>query len=117
MRKMSIEMAKIYNTVLDRYELLWQALRRLFEDLTKRKIQLGVNVVHNLRNCRSMINFTRSHVCPGCDLDTFDSEHLKLQETLKNIKRDLVLAAQIVGKEYLNTWTSMIDKAERGEAS
>jgi len=103
------------NVQLQRSEQIWWVLIRLFGDLVRKDIKVDAEYARQLRNCRTLINFVRSHICPECDIELANERLPDLQNLLENVKRDLVATAICVSGEYAQEWISEIDRAERGE--
>jgi len=103
------------NVQLQRSEQIWWALVRLFGDLVRRDIKIDAEYARQLRNCRTLINFVRSHICPECDIELANERLPDLQNVLENVKRDLIATAICVSGDYAQEWISEIDRAERGE--
>lgn len=103
------------NVQLQRSEQIWWALVRLFGDLVKRDIKVDAEHARQLRNCRTLINFINSHICPECDIELANERLPDLQRVLEIVKRDLIAVAICVSGEYAQEWISEIDRAERGE--
>jgi len=103
------------NVQLQRSEQIWWVLVRLFGDLVQRDIRVDSEYARQLRNCRTLINFVRSHICPECDIELANERLPDLQQALESVKRDLIATAICVSGDYAQEWISEIDKAERGE--
>ena len=103
------------NIQLQRSEQIWWVLVRLFGDLVRKDIKVDAEYARQLRNCRTLINFVRSHLCPECDIELANERLPDLQPLLENVKRDLVATALCVSGDYAQEWISEIDRAERGE--
>jgi len=103
------------NVQLERSEQIWWVLVRLFGDLARKDVKLDGQLARELRNCRSLINFVRSHICPECDIELANERLPDLQQSLEKVKRDLVATAICVCDDYAKDWISEIDRAERGE--
>jgi len=103
------------NVQLQRSEQIWWVLVRLFGDLVRKDIKVDAEYARQLRNCRTLINFVRSHICPECDIELANERLPDLQYVLENVKRDLIAAAICVPGDYAQDWISEIDRAERGE--
>ena len=103
------------NVQLQRSEQIWWALVRLFGDLVRKDIKVDAEFARQLRNCRTLINFVRSHICPECDIELANERLPDLQYSLENVKRDLIATAICVSGDYGQEWISEIDRAERGE--
>jgi Arc/MetJ-type ribon-helix-helix transcriptional regulator len=103
------------NVQLQRAEQIWWVLVRLFGDLVRKDTKLDAEYARQLRNCRTMINFIRSHTCPECDIELANERLPDLQRVLEKIKRDLVAAALGIPGYYAQEWIIELDKAERGE--
>ncbi len=100
---------------LQRAEQIWWVLVRLFGDLARKDIKLDPQLARDLRNCRSMINFVASHICPECDIELANERLPDLQHSIEKVKRDLVATAICVCDDYAKDWISELDRAERGE--
>jgi len=103
------------NVQLQRTEQIWWVLVRLFGDLVRKDVKVDAEYARQLRNCRTLINFVRSHICPECDIELANERLPQLQNTLENVKRDLVATAICVSGDYAQEWIGEIDRAERGE--
>jgi len=103
------------NIQLQRSEQIWWVLVRLFGDLVRRDIKVDAEYARQLRNCRTLINFVRSHICPECDIELANERLPDLQHVLESVKRDLVATAICVSGDYAQEWIGEIDRAERGE--
>jgi len=103
------------NVQLQRAEQIWWVLVRLFGDLVRRDAKLDAEYARQLRNCRTMINFIRSHTCPECDIELANERLPDLQRVLEKVKRDLVASALGIPGYYAQEWIIELDKAERGE--
>jgi len=103
------------NVQLQRSEQIWWVLVRLFGDLVRKDIKVDAEYARQLRNCRTLINFVRSHICPECDIELANERLPDLQHNLEKVKRDLIANAICVCDDYAKDWISEIDRAERGE--
>jgi len=103
------------NVQLQRSEQIWWVLVRMFGDFVRRDIKMDAEYARQLRNCRTLINFVRSHMCPECDIELANERLPDLQHALENIKRDFVATAICVSGDYAQDWIGEIDRAERGE--
>jgi len=103
------------NVQLQRSEQIWWVLVRLFGDLLRKDLNVDAEYARQLRNCRTMINFVRSHMSPECDIELANERLPDLQHELENVKRDIISAAICVSGDYAKEWMSEIEKAERGE--
>jgi len=103
------------NVQLQRSEQIWWVLVRLFGDLVRRDVKVDAEYARQLRNCRTLINFVRSHICPECDIELANERLPDLQHVLESVKRDLIATAICVSGDYAQEWISEIDRAERGE--
>jgi len=103
------------NVQLQRSEQIWWVLVRLFGDLVRKDTKVDDEYARQLRNCRTLINFVRSHICPECDIELANERLPDLQQILENVKRDLIATAICVPGDYAQDWITQIDKAERGE--
>jgi len=103
------------NVQLQRSEQIWWALVRLFGDLIRRDVKVDAEYARQLRNCRTLINFVNSHICPECDIELANERLPDLQRVLEAVKRDLIAVAICVSGDYAQEWISEIDRAERGE--
>jgi len=103
------------NVQLQRSEQIWWVLVRLFGDLVRRDVKVDAEYARQLRNCRTLINFVSSHICPECDIELANERLPDLQRVLEAVKRDLVAAAICVSGDFAQEWISEIDRAERGE--
>jgi len=111
-----MEGAEGNQNLVGRLEQIWWALNELFEDLIRRDIDARIvrSYARELRNCRTMINFVRSHACPTCE-ERIDDKLQDLQRDLEKIKRDLISAALSVDEDYAKGWMNKIDRVERGK--
>jgi len=103
------------NVQLQRSEQIWWVLVRLFGDLVRKDVKVDAEYARQLRNCRTLINFVRSHICPECDIELANERLPDLQFSLEKVKRDLIANAICVCDDYAKDWINEIDKAERGE--
>jgi len=103
------------NTMLERSEQIWWVLVKLFGDMLQKDVKVDPEYARELRNCRSLINFVRSHVSPECDVELANERLPDLQNSLEKAKRDLIAMALCVRDDYARDWMNKIDKAERGE--
>jgi len=103
------------NVQLQRSEQIWWVLVRMFGDLVRKDVKVDAEYARQLRNCRTLINFVRSHICPECDIELANERLPDLQHSLENVKRDLVATAICVCDDYAKDWITELDKAERGE--
>jgi Arc/MetJ-type ribon-helix-helix transcriptional regulator len=103
------------NVQLQRSEQIWWVLVRMFGDLVRRDIKINAEYPRQLRNCRTLINFVRSHTSPECNIELANGRLPDLQQSLENVKRDLVATAICVCDDYAKDWMAELDKAERGE--
>ncbi len=103
------------NVQLQRAEQIWWVLVRLFGDLGRKDANLDAEPARQLRNCRTMINFIRSHTCPECDIELANERLPDLHQALEEAKRDLVAAALGIPGYYTQEWITELEKAERGE--
>jgi len=103
------------NVQLQRSEQIWWVLVRMFGDLVQKDVKVDAEYARQLRNCRTLINFVRSHICPECDIELANERLPDLQHSLENVKRDLVATAICVCDDYAKDWITELDKAERGE--
>jgi len=103
------------NSMLQRSEQIWWVLVKIFGDLVQRDVNIDPELARQLRNCRTLINFVRSHICPDCDIELANERLPDLQNSLEQAKRDLMAVAICVCDDYAKDWTNKIDKAERGE--
>jgi Arc/MetJ-type ribon-helix-helix transcriptional regulator len=103
------------NAQLQRSDEIWWVLVRLFGDMVQRDVKVDAQFAKELRNCRTMINFVRSHACPECDIELANDRLPDLQNSLDKVKRDLVATALCVCDDYAKDWITELDKAERGE--
>jgi len=103
------------NVQLQRSEQIWWVLVRLFGDLVRKNIKVDAEYARQLRTCRTLINFVRSHICPECDIELANEKLPDLQALLENVKRDLIATTICVSGDYAQGWINEIDKAERGE--
>jgi Arc/MetJ-type ribon-helix-helix transcriptional regulator len=101
--------------VVDRLEQVWLVLNRLFGDMMQKRLDVDINIVPELRNCRTLINFIRAHTCPGCDRDTAQYKLQDLQHSLEKVKGNLVAAALKVSEKYAKKWVNLLDEAERAD--
>ena len=103
------------NVQLQRSEQIWWALVRLFGDLVRRDVKVDAEYARQLRNCRTLINFVNSHICPECDIELANERLPDLQRVLEAVKHDLIAVAICVSGDYAQEWISEIDRAERSE--
>lgn len=103
------------NSMLQRSEQIWWVLVKMFGDMVQRNVSIDPELARQLRNCRTLINFVRSHICPDCDVELANDRLPDLQNSLEQAKRDLVALAICVCDDYAKDWINKIDKAERGE--
>jgi hypothetical protein len=103
------------NSMLQRSEQIWWMLVRMFGDLVQRDVSIDPELARQLRNCRTLINFVHSHICPDCDIELANERLPDLQNSLEQAKRDLLAVAICVCDNYAKDWINKIDKAERGE--
>jgi len=103
------------NIQLQRSEQIWWVLVRLFGDLVRKDIKVDDEYARQLRNCRTLMNFVRSHLCPECDIELANERLPDLQQILENLKRDLIATAICFCGDRAQEWISEIDRAERGE--
>ncbi|HKZ94736.1 MAG TPA: DUF2096 family protein [Candidatus Bathyarchaeia archaeon] len=103
------------NVQLQRSDQIWWVLVRLFGDLVRKDTKVDAQITRELRNCRTLINFVRSHTCPECDIELANERLPDLQNSLEKVKRDLMATAICVCNDYARDWISELDKAERGE--
>jgi len=103
------------NVQLQRSEQIWWVLVRLFGDLVRKDIKVDAQFARELRNCRTLINFVRSHACPECDIELANERLPDLQQSLEKVKRDLIATAICVCDDYAKDWITELDRAERGE--
>ncbi len=100
---------------LQRSEQIWWVLVRLFGDMTRKNVNVNPEYARDLRDCRTLINFVRSHSSPDCDIELANKRLPDLRYGLEQIKRDLIATALCVSEEYARGWIDEIDRAERGE--
>ncbi len=111
-----IESTRTYiNATLQRSEQIWWVLVRLFGDMTRKGVNVNPEYARDLRNCRTLINFVRTHACPDCDIELANKRLPELRYSLEQVKQDLVTTALCVSEEYARDWINEIDRAERGE--
>jgi len=103
------------NVQLQRSEQIWWVLVRMFGDLVRRDVKVDAEHARQLRNCRTLINFVSSHICPECDIELANERLPDLQYSLEKVKRDLIATAICVCDDYAKDWISELDRAERGE--
>ena len=103
------------NVQLQRSEQIWWVLVRIFGDLARRDVKLDAQLARELRNCRSLINFVASHICPECDIELANERLPDLQHSIEKVKRDLIATAICVCDDYAKDWISELDRAERSE--
>lgn len=103
------------NATLQRSEQIWWVLVRLFSDMTRKGVNVNPDYARDLRNCRTLVNFVRTHSCPDCDIELANKRLPDLRYSLEQVKRDLIAAALCVSEEYARDWIDEIDRAERGE--
>jgi Arc/MetJ-type ribon-helix-helix transcriptional regulator len=103
------------NVQLQRSEQIWWVLVRMFGDLVRKDVKVDAEYACQLRNCRTLINFVRSHVCPECDIELANGRLPDLQNNLEKVKRDLIATAICVCDDHAKDWITELDRAERGE--
>jgi Arc/MetJ-type ribon-helix-helix transcriptional regulator len=103
------------NVQLQRSEQIWWVLIRLFGDLVRKDVQVDAEYARQLRNCRTLINFVRSHISPEGDIELANEQLPELQHSIEKVKRDLIAIAICVCDDYAKDWITELDKAERGE--
>jgi Arc/MetJ-type ribon-helix-helix transcriptional regulator len=106
------------NAQLQRSEHICDLLVRFFEDIVLKGARVDIEHSHQLKNCRTLIDFINSIICQNCDTGDIESasERLSdLQTILENIKRDLITTSMTVSSDYAQLWINEIDKAERSE--
>ena len=103
--------------VVGRLEQVWTVLVRFFEDLIQQNLNVKVEIVSELRCCRTLINFIRAHSCPGCDRAIVEDRLRDLEYSLGKIKADLFGVALTVSENYTKEWIRRIGEAERGDLS
>lgn len=103
------------NVQLQRSEQTWWVLVRLFGDLLRRDVKVEPECANQLRNCRTMMNFVRSHISPECEIEVANDRLPDLQHSIEQVKRDLVANAICVADDYAKDWIIELDRAERGE--
>jgi len=103
------------NVQLQRSEQIWWVLVRMFGDLVRKDTKVDPEYARQLRNCRSIMNFVSSHICPECDIELANERLPELQHSLEKVKRDLVATAICVCDDYAKDWITELDRAERGE--
>ncbi len=103
------------SAALQRSEQIWWVLVRLFGDMTRKGVSVNADYARDLRNCRTLINFVRTHSCPDCDIELANKRLPDLRYSLEQAKRDLIATALCVSEEYARGWIDEIDRAERGE--
>jgi Arc/MetJ-type ribon-helix-helix transcriptional regulator len=103
------------NVQLQRSEQTWWVLVRLFGDLLRKDVKVEPECANQLRNCRTMMNFVRSHISPECDIEVANDRLPDLQHSIEQVKRDLVANAICVADDYAKDWIIELDRAERGE--
>jgi Arc/MetJ-type ribon-helix-helix transcriptional regulator len=103
------------NVQLQRSEQIWWVLVRLFGDLVLKDVKVDAEYARQLRNCRTLINFVRSHTNPEGDIELANERLPDLQYSVEKVKRDLIATAICVCDDYAKDWITEIDKAERGE--
>ncbi len=111
-----LEMNRSSNDILEvkRLEQVWTVLADLFQDLTKRGVQ--VDIASDLRNSRSLINLVQMNLTHHTEEErTVNELILILNDELSRIRSSLLSTAKRFGREYLTYWTERIDKAERSE--
>jgi len=111
-----IESTRTYITAtLQRSEQIWWVLVRLFGDMTRKGVNVNPEYARDLRNCRTLINFVRTHACPDCDTELANKRLPELRYSLEHVKQNLVTSALYVSEDYARGWIDEIDRAERGE--
>jgi hypothetical protein len=81
----------------------------------RKDAQVDAEYAHQLRNCRTLINFVRSHISPEGDIELANEQLPELQHSIEKVKRDLIATAICVCDDYAKDWITELDKAERGE--
>jgi hypothetical protein len=108
--------ARVYiNSMVQRSEQMWWVLFRLFGDMARKEVNVDAECARDLRNCRTLINFVRSHTSPDCDMEMANKRLPDLNNSLEQVKRDLIATALNVSDEYAKDWMDEIERAERGE--
>jgi Arc/MetJ-type ribon-helix-helix transcriptional regulator len=111
-----IESTRTYITAtLQRSEQIWWVLVRCFGDMTRKGINVNPEYARDLRNCRTLINFVRTHASPDCDTELANKRLPELRYSLEHVKQNLVTSALYVSEDYARGWIDEIDRAERGE--
>jgi hypothetical protein len=111
-----IESTRTYITAtLQRSEQIWWVLVRFFGDMTRKGVNVNPEYARDLRNCRTLINFVRTHACPDCDTELANKRLPELRYSLEHVKQNLVTSALYVSEDYARGWIDEIDRAERGE--
>jgi Arc/MetJ-type ribon-helix-helix transcriptional regulator len=103
------------NVQLQRIEQTWWVLVRLFGDLLRKDVQVETECAQQLRNCRTTMNFVRSHISPECDIELANQRLPELQQNVDQVRRDLIATAIGFHDDYARDWILELDRAEKGE--
>jgi len=99
---------------IKRLEQVWLVLSAFFQDLSRRNV--NVNVVSDLRDCKSLIHFIRTSVShPPKETGAIDNSFRNVLEILGKVRSALISEALRLEEDYVSEWTRKIDMAERGE--
>lgn len=110
------ESTRVYiAATLQRVEQIWWVLVRLFGDMTRKSVKVNPEYARDLRDCRTLINFVRTHSSADCDVELANKRLPDLRYSLEQTKRNLIATALCVSDEYARDWIDEIDRAERGE--
>jgi len=102
------------NEEIKRLEQVWLVLSDLFQDLTRRNI--NVNVASDLRNCKTLIHFIRTNATYDSEEPVLIDDSLRnLQQIFDKIRSNLVSEALKLDVNYGQEWLEKIDRAERAE--
>jgi Arc/MetJ-type ribon-helix-helix transcriptional regulator len=103
------------NVQLQRIEQTWWVLVRLFGDLLRKDVPVNAECAQGLRNCRTTMNFVRSHISPECDIELANQRLPELQQNVDQVKQDLIATAIGFQDDYARDWILELDRAEKGE--
>jgi len=97
-----------------RLEQVWLVLSEFFQDLNRRNV--NVDVVSDLRDCKTLIHFIRTSVThPSKEPVAIDDSLRNLLQILDKIRSDLISEALRLDENYVMGWMKKIDEAERAE--
>jgi hypothetical protein len=83
--------------------------------MLRKDVQVETECAQQLRNCRTTMNFVRSHVSPECDIELANQRLPELQQNVDQVKRDLIATAIGFNDDYARDWILELDRAEKGE--